>query len=78
MSLETITTDLEFTYTRSKAAVQDDITFDVEFCDSLTPPWTSAGPGDVIADDGTTQTMLSRIPAGPAGKRFVRLRISAP
>ena len=75
-SLEKTATGLEFHYTRSKAAVQDGVAFDVEFSDTLTPPWSSAGPGEVVADDGTMQTMLAVIPAGSAGQRFVRLKVS--
>ena len=69
-------TDLEFTYTRSKVAVQDGVTYSVEYCDLLTPPWTSVGPGTVIADDGTLQTVRAQIPAGLSGSRFVRLKVS--
>jgi hypothetical protein len=70
-------TDLEFTYKRSRSAVQDGVAFNVEFVESFTTSWSSAGPGEVIADDGTLQTVSASIPAGPDGRRFVRLRISA-
>ena len=75
-TLEKTATNLEFTYIRSKAAVEDGVTYSVEFSDLLTPPWTSVGPGAVIADDGTLQTVRAEIPAGPSGRRFVRLHIS--
>ena len=71
-------TNLEFTYTRSKAAVLDGITYSVEYSDFLAPPWTSVGPGTVIADDGTLETLRAQIPAGPAGRRFLHLKVSKP
>lgn len=69
-------TVLEFTYTRSKAAVQDGVSFAVEYSDLLAPPWTSVGPGTVIADDGTLETLRVSISSGASGRRFVRLRVS--
>ncbi len=68
--------DMEFTYIRSKAAVQDGVTYSVEYCDLLTPPWAAVNPGTVITDDGTLQTMRAQIPAGLSGMRFVRLKVS--
>ena len=75
-SLEKNAANLEFTYIRSKAAVQDGVTYSVEYCDLLTSPWNSVGPGMVIADDGTLQTVRAQIPAGLSGSRFVRLKFS--
>ena len=71
-------TGLEFTYTRSKAAVQDGVSYSVEYSDLLAPPWTSVGPGTVIADDGTLETVRATIPVGPAGSRFLHLKVSKP
>ena len=69
---------LNFTYTRSKAAFDAGYLFTVEHSDTLAPDsWTSAGGGTVISD-GTSQIVRALIPAGPAGQRFVRLRVSAP
>jgi hypothetical protein len=68
---------LAFTYTRNRAAFDDGILFDVQYSDSLAAPWTSAGPGTVEAD-GPAQSVRALIPAGPAGRRFVRLNVSAP
>ena len=61
-SLVKTATGLEFTYTRSKAAVQDGVTYSVEYSDLLTPPWTSVGPGTVIADNGTLETVRATNP----------------
>lgn len=77
-SYYTVNAKLEFTYIRNKAALQDGISFSVQYSDLLTPPWTSVGPGTVTGDDGTVQTLHAQIPAGAAGRRFVRLGISQP
>ena len=77
-SLTKTATGLEFTYTRSKAAVQDGVTYSVEYSNLLTPPWTSVGPGTVIADDGTLETVRAQIPAAPSGRRFIHLKVSKP
>ena len=68
---------LAFTYTRNRAAFDDGILFDVQYSDSLAAPWTSAGPG-TVETDGPAQSVRALIPAGPAGRRFVRLNVSAP
>ncbi len=77
-SLTKDATGLEFTYARSKSAVQDGITYSVEYSDLLTPPWTTVGPGTVIADDGRLETVRVTIPAGPSGSRFLHLKVSKP
>ena len=68
---------LVFTYTRSKAAVDDGVVFSVESSDTLAAPWTPHGPGTLL-HDGALQTLAATIPPGPAGKRFARLRVTAP
>jgi len=68
---------LVFTYTRSKAAVDDGIVFTIESSDTLAAPWTPYGPGTLLLD-GARQTLAATIPPGPAGKRFARLRVTAP
>jgi hypothetical protein len=75
-TLEKTATNLEYTYVRSKAAVEDGVSFSVEYGHLLMPPWTSASPGTVIADDGALQTVRAQIPASPSGRRFVRLKVS--
>lgn len=69
--------DLVFTYTRSKAAFEDGLLFDVEYSDTLAPPWNSVGSGSVIGD-GIVQTVSATCPGAAGGKRFVRLRVTAP
>ena len=78
--LEKTATGLEFTYTRSKAAVADGMTFTVEWSDSLAAgSWSNAGVTEqILTDNGTVQTVKASLPAGSNGKRFVRLRLIQP
>ncbi len=69
--------ELEFTYTRSIAAMNDGVTFSVEWSDTLIAgSWTSVGAGTVFSDNGTVQTVKATIPAGSGPKRFVRLKVT--
>ena len=71
-------TNLEFTYTRSKAAFDGGYGFDIQYSDTLAATsWTSVGPGN-LTTDGPQQTVTATIPEGAAGKRFVRLQITTP
>ncbi len=67
---------LEFSYTRSRAAFNSGYGFDVQFSDTLNPPWTSVGPGIMIAD-GPLQSVTATIPLGNPS-RFARLRVNTP
>ena len=70
--------DLEFTYTRNKAAFDEGYLFDVQYSDTLAPDsWTTAGPGSVILD-GPSQSVRAVIPESSAGHRFIRLKVGAP
>jgi autotransporter-associated beta strand protein len=72
---------LEFSYLRSKAAVTDGVTFVVEWCDDLqSGSWSSLGvdqEGSVL-DEGLCHRVTADVPAGSAGRRFVRLRVKRP
>jgi autotransporter-associated beta strand protein len=72
--------NIDFTYTRSKAAIADGITFTVEWNDTLSgAAWSQTGVNETITgDDGTLQSIRATLPAGNAGKKFVRLRIKKP
>ena len=71
-------TDLEFIYTRNKAAFDEGYLFNVEYSDTLAlDSWTSAAPGTVILD-GPAQSVRAVIPEGSAGHRFIRLKVGAP
>jgi hypothetical protein len=67
---------LEFTWRRRKAALAE-ISYAVEWSESLTEPWSAAGVSTVVFTDGPVmQVMKSTLPAGGSGSRFVRLRVA--
>jgi len=65
-----------FTYTRSKAAVDDGCIFNIEHGVNTAGPWIPLGPGTVIETTGDLQNVHATIPGG--GRRFARLRINTP
>ena len=72
--------NLEFTYTRSLAALNSGTTFSVEWSDTPdTGPWQNTGVSQTgSTNDGIVEVVKSTLPAGIAGSRFVRLRVAAP
>lgn len=68
---------VQFTYTRNKAAFDAGYLFIVEYSDTLAAPWTSAGSGSIITD-GPQETLKAIVPAGSADSRFIRLKITKP
>jgi sugar lactone lactonase YvrE len=66
---------LEYTYTRGTAAYNGGTTFQVEWSDDLTTWFTTGVVESLISDDGTHQQIKATLPAGSAGRRFVRLRV---
>jgi hypothetical protein len=68
---------LELTYTRFKAALGE-VNYKLEWSETLPGTWSSLGGTNVtiLSDDGVIQTVKSTLPAGTAGKRFVRLRVT--
>ncbi len=72
--------NLEFTYTRSLAAMADGVTFAVEETDSLADgSWTAAEVVEsVISVGGTMQTVKAALASDEGGKRFVRLTVVRP
>ncbi len=68
---------LEFTYWRSKAALGE-IAFVREFSQSLAEGWSQVGGMVETILEETTELQRVRVntPAGTAGRRFVRLRIT--
>lgn len=68
---------IEFTYRRSRAAVQAGYRFTIEHGETLAEPWTSVGAGMLVVD-GPVQVVSAAIPKGGAKRRFVRLRVEAP
>ena len=75
--------NLEFTYTRSKAAIADGVTFAVEWSGTLGNDWSTFGSTFGVAqamvpgsDNGTIQLWKATVPVGTGAKRFVRLKIT--
>ena len=72
--------DLDFSYTRSKAALNSGVSFIVEWSDTLLPDsWSTAGVVDAIDSenpgDSEIENRVATVPEGSTGKRFVRLRV---
>ncbi len=66
---------LEFTWPRRKAALAE-ISYAVEWSESLAGPWGVAGVSTALFTDGSVmQVMKSTLPAGGSGRRFLRLRV---
>ncbi len=69
---------IEFTYQRNKTAMTE-LTYVVEWSDTLTPLWSSVGVTEMIlSDNGIVQSVKATLPIGAAGKRFVRLSVRGP
>lgn len=68
---------LEYTYTRSKAAVTDGTQFQVEWSETLgAASWSGSGVAEeILSDNGTVQEVKATLPAGSLGRRFARLRV---
>lgn len=69
--------NIEFTYTRSNAAVLAGKTFHVPWTETLNNlDWSETGTTQtILTDNGTTQTVKATIPMGTNGRRFVRLEV---
>lgn len=70
---------MDFIYTRNKAAT--DITFTVEWSDSLGDDWSTSGIGSpvVLDDNGLTQQIKVVVPVGSGvARRFVHLKVTSP
>lgn len=73
----------EFRYSRNPAAVADGIIYEVKWSDTLLPgSWNSANvndnPDPVNSGSDGLENRVATVPAGPAGKRFLRLEVSRP
>ena len=67
---------LEFIWPRRKAALAE-VSYAVEWSESLAGPWSAAGVSAVVFTDGSVmQEMKSTISAGGSGRQFVRLRVT--
>lgn len=72
--------NIDYTYSRSTAAVNAGAAFAVEWSDTLAAGnWSTAGVTQSIQNDnGTLQQVKATLPAGSAGRRFIRLKVTAP
>ena len=79
-SLVKIGAVLEFTYSRSLAAMSDGITFTIEWSETLAPgSWSNTGASEeILGDDGTLQTVKATVPSGPGSKLFLHLKVLKP
>jgi alpha-tubulin suppressor-like RCC1 family protein len=70
---------LALTYSRSKAAVLDGVSFIVEWSDTMAPgSWSNGGVVEAVSGQGDTDPVTATLPAGPGSGRFVRLRVVYP
>jgi len=71
--------NLVFTYSRSKAAVLDGVTFTVEWSNTLaSDDWHQDGVLQTEEDRGETHQVTASLPAGNQPAKFVRLRVERP
>jgi hypothetical protein len=68
---------LDFTYVRRKTA-PGQATFQLEWSDTLANDWSTVGVVEdaAVSIDATSESLHATIPAGPNGRRFVRVRVS--
>ena len=73
--------EIGFNYPRSIAARSAGTVFSVEWSDELqgTTPWNTTGVREeVISTGNAVEQVKATLPAGGAGRRFVRLRVTSP
>jgi hypothetical protein len=70
---------LLFTYKRRKTA-PGEATYRVEWSDSLANDWSDfeVVPAPANSIDATTESVTTSLPASPAGRRFVRVKVNQP
>ena len=71
--------NLEYTYTRSTAAKDNGVTYQIEWSDTLeTGSWSTQTVTEQIqGTQGALETVKASIPKGTSGKRFLRLKVQA-
>lgn len=71
--------NLEYTYTRSSAARENGITYQIEWSDTLeVGSWsTETVTQEIQSTQGALETVKASVPAGSGGKRFLRLRVGS-
>jgi alpha-tubulin suppressor-like RCC1 family protein len=70
---------LEYTYTRSTAAKDNGVTYQIEWSDTLeVGNWsTQTVTEQITSTQGALETVKASIPKGSTGKRFLRLKVQA-
>jgi alpha-tubulin suppressor-like RCC1 family protein len=73
-------TNLEYTYTRSTAAKDAGVTYQVLWSDTLeVGSWSSQDVTEQITStEGALETVKATVPKGSGGKRFMRLQVTGP
>lgn len=71
--------NLEYTWTRRKTA-PGEAAWQVEWSDSLTGAWSTANVvhATPVPLSATAESVRSTLPAGPDGRRYVRVRVTLP
>ena len=70
---------LDLRYTRSVAALSAGAVFTAEWSDDPAGPWSVQGVTEsILSEDFLLQRVKAAVPAGTNGRRFVRLRVTAP
>ena len=66
---------LYLTYTQPAAIT--DVTYQVEWADTISGAWSSTGvTRQILSDDGSRRTIRATVPKGATSQRFVRLKIT--
>jgi hypothetical protein len=71
--------NLEYTYTRSTAAKDNGVTYQIEWSETLEAgSWsTETVTQQITSTQGALETVKASIPKGTTGKRFLRLKVQA-
>jgi alpha-tubulin suppressor-like RCC1 family protein len=71
--------NLEYTYTRSTAAKDNGVTYQIEWSDTLAAgSWsTETVTQEITSTQGALETVKASVPKGTGGKRFLRLKVQA-
>jgi phage gp45-like len=69
--------NLEYTYTRSTAAKDNGVTYQIEWSETLEAgSWSSETvTQEITSTQGALETVKASVPAGTTGKRFLRLKV---
>ena len=72
--------NLEYSYTRSTAAKDNGVTYQIEWSDTLAAgSWsTETVNQQITSTQGALETVKASVPKGNGGKRFMRLRVARP